>query len=283
MIAAQHRADDFSVPAHGFLDRRGTLLQHWPHAAARYVSSVASAPRHRNSRNAPAMQMSSAASPPMHESNLRGLTRLHQGKVRDIYAVDDAAHAHRHHRPPERVRRGAARPDPGQGPRAHQHLELLVRAHRPHRAEPPLGLPARARGAGRGRARDHRRPLHGRAAAEGAAASKPWCAATSSAPAGRTTRRPARSAASSSRRGCAWPTACRSRSSRPRPRPSAATTTRTSASRDRGRDRAPRSPPACATPPSRSTSSRPHTRSRAASSSPTPSSSSASTRPARSR
>jgi phosphoribosylaminoimidazole-succinocarboxamide synthase len=25
----------------------------------------------------------------MHESNLRGLTRLHQGKVRDIYAVDD--------------------------------------------------------------------------------------------------------------------------------------------------------------------------------------------------
>jgi phosphoribosylaminoimidazole-succinocarboxamide synthase len=25
----------------------------------------------------------------MHESNLRGLTRLHQGKVRDIYAIDD--------------------------------------------------------------------------------------------------------------------------------------------------------------------------------------------------
>lgn len=29
-----------------------------------------------------------AASPPMRESALRGLTRLHQGKVRDIYAID---------------------------------------------------------------------------------------------------------------------------------------------------------------------------------------------------
>ena len=28
-------------------------------------------------------------SPPMHESSLRGLERLHQGKVRDIYAIDD--------------------------------------------------------------------------------------------------------------------------------------------------------------------------------------------------
>ncbi len=32
---------------------------------------------------------STTASPPMHESHLRGLTRLHQGKVRDIYGVDD--------------------------------------------------------------------------------------------------------------------------------------------------------------------------------------------------
>ncbi len=29
------------------------------------------------------------ASPPMHESHLRGLQRIHQGKVRDIYALDD--------------------------------------------------------------------------------------------------------------------------------------------------------------------------------------------------
>jgi len=28
-------------------------------------------------------------SPPMHESNLRGLQRIHQGKVRDIYALDE--------------------------------------------------------------------------------------------------------------------------------------------------------------------------------------------------
>ena len=32
---------------------------------------------------------STTASPPMHESHLRGLTRLHQGKVRDIYGLDD--------------------------------------------------------------------------------------------------------------------------------------------------------------------------------------------------
>ena len=31
-----------------------------------------------------------AVSPPLFESNLKGLPRLHQGKVRDIYAVDDA-------------------------------------------------------------------------------------------------------------------------------------------------------------------------------------------------
>jgi len=35
------------------------------------------------------MPDSTAASPPMHESSLRGLTRIHQGKVRDIYAVDE--------------------------------------------------------------------------------------------------------------------------------------------------------------------------------------------------
>jgi len=34
-------------------------------------------------------QSTDRPSPPMHESNLRGLTRLHQGKVRDIYAIDD--------------------------------------------------------------------------------------------------------------------------------------------------------------------------------------------------
>lgn len=35
------------------------------------------------------IQTTAAASPPMHESSLRGLERIHQGKVRDIYAVDE--------------------------------------------------------------------------------------------------------------------------------------------------------------------------------------------------
>ena len=34
-------------------------------------------------------QDTSQPSPPMHESSLRGLKRLHQGKVRDIYEIDD--------------------------------------------------------------------------------------------------------------------------------------------------------------------------------------------------
>jgi len=34
-------------------------------------------------------QATTQPSPPMHESSLRGLKRLHQGKVRDIYAIDD--------------------------------------------------------------------------------------------------------------------------------------------------------------------------------------------------
>jgi phosphoribosylaminoimidazole-succinocarboxamide synthase len=36
------------------------------------------------------MPTENTQSPPMHESSLRGLQRIHQGKVRDIYAVDDA-------------------------------------------------------------------------------------------------------------------------------------------------------------------------------------------------
>ena len=35
------------------------------------------------------MSADSKPSPPMHESQVAGLARLHQGKVRDIYAVDD--------------------------------------------------------------------------------------------------------------------------------------------------------------------------------------------------
>ena len=35
------------------------------------------------------MSTANTISPPMHESSLSGLERLHQGKVRDLYAVDD--------------------------------------------------------------------------------------------------------------------------------------------------------------------------------------------------
>src|SRR5688500_3263697 len=35
------------------------------------------------------MPASSPPSPPMHESQVAGLARLHQGKVRDIYAIDE--------------------------------------------------------------------------------------------------------------------------------------------------------------------------------------------------
>jgi phosphoribosylaminoimidazole-succinocarboxamide synthase len=34
-------------------------------------------------------QTTATASPPMHESSLHGLERIHQGKVRDIYSIDD--------------------------------------------------------------------------------------------------------------------------------------------------------------------------------------------------
>src|SRR5262245_11701329 len=35
------------------------------------------------------MSAASQSSPPMHESRVTGLARLHQGKVRDIYAIDE--------------------------------------------------------------------------------------------------------------------------------------------------------------------------------------------------
>ena len=47
--------------------------------------------RHINSTGGSTMSThspaSSPTSPPMHESNLHGLTRIHQGKVRDIYSI----------------------------------------------------------------------------------------------------------------------------------------------------------------------------------------------------
>jgi phosphoribosylaminoimidazole-succinocarboxamide synthase len=52
-----------------------------PHGRA--MSTPTSADSTTAARSAPA----ATASPPMHESHLQGLTRLHQGKVRDIYEI----------------------------------------------------------------------------------------------------------------------------------------------------------------------------------------------------
>src|ERR1051326_2351226 len=54
------------------------------------------------------------------------------GKVREIYALDD-----------ERLLLVATDRDPGQGPRPHRAVRLLVRAHEAHRPEPPAGVAGR--------------------------------------------------------------------------------------------------------------------------------------------
>ena len=91
------------------------------------------------------MTAPSTPSPPMHESHLKGLERIHQGKVRDIYAVDD-----RHMLIVTTDRLSAfdvvlPDPIPGKGQVLTSISELLVRQDAAHRAEPPLRLPARAR------------------------------------------------------------------------------------------------------------------------------------------
>ena len=78
--------------------------------------------------------------------------------------------AHRDHRPPVGLRRGAAGPDSRQGPRAQFDLELLVRAHHAHRAESPHGPPRRRSGQRSGRARHAGRSCRHREAAQDRAA-----------------------------------------------------------------------------------------------------------------
>ena len=71
------------------------------------------------------------------QSELEGLELIHRGKVRDVYALPAPAPADRRHRPPVRIRRGVARPDPGQGRDADPDVQLLVRAHRAPGPQPP--------------------------------------------------------------------------------------------------------------------------------------------------
>ena len=59
------------------------------------------------------------------------------GKVREIYALDDERLLLVASRPHLHVRRDPPDADPRQGPRAHRHVGVLVRAHAADRPEPP--------------------------------------------------------------------------------------------------------------------------------------------------
>ena len=133
---------------------------------------------------------------PLLQSQVPGFRRARQGARR----VRPRRHArHRRHRPHQRVRLGPAHRHPGQGPRPHRADALLVELARTCRTtcSAPISLdcPPAFRAAEL-------------AAARCSCARRPWCrssasrAATSPAPAGRNTRRAARSAASRCRRAC---------------------------------------------------------------------------------
>jgi len=82
----------------------------------------------------------------VYETDLAGLTRLHRGKVRDLYALDD-----------DRMLIVATDrlsafdvvlpdPIPGKRPRAERNLAVLVRTHRSHRTQSPDRHGAELRG-----------------------------------------------------------------------------------------------------------------------------------------
>ena len=96
---AQDRAEDLAVPTfehvRGGVPLPGSRYNEW---SARMLCPCGRRSRHINSTGGSTMSMptpdsnpsagsTASGSPPMHESNLRGLTRIHQGKVRDIYAI----------------------------------------------------------------------------------------------------------------------------------------------------------------------------------------------------
>src|SRR5262245_20687893 len=54
----------------------------------RFIGRVMVAASRRTHRDTKQMSAASQTSPQMHESRITGLARLHQGKVRDIYAID---------------------------------------------------------------------------------------------------------------------------------------------------------------------------------------------------
>ena len=170
---------------------------------------------------------------PLLETSLDGLTLHRRGKVRDIYELGDRLLIVA----TDRISAfdyvlGSGIPDKGKV--LTQLSAFWFERMRRSRAESPA-LDRRRR---RSRTRRGRTPTCC-AAARCSCAGPSRCrssasrAATCRARAGRTTRRPARSAASSCRPGCANRIGCRSRSSRRRPRPRAATTS-TSARHEAG-------------------------------------------------
>ena len=178
---------------------------------------------------------SAGGSPPMHESNLEGLNRIHQGKVRDIYEIPGDP---RHMLIVTTDRLSAfdvvlPDPIPGKG-RVLTSISNFWFARTGHIVPNHLAAAEHADLArdrtGRGRPRPTGRPGDGRAQAQGAArrggrARLPDRVRLEGLPAHRR-----RSAASGCPPACAGGPGCPSRSSRPRPRRRKASTTRTSAS-----------------------------------------------------
>ena len=106
--------------------------------------------------------------------------------------------AHRHHRPALGLRRDPADADPRQGRRAHADRQLLVRQDERHHPQPrrrPRAVQHRRR------ARSTSRAARSWCTGPRRCRSRPSCAAISRARGARTTRRPARSAASRCRQG----------------------------------------------------------------------------------
>ena len=143
----------------------------------------------RSSTRAPTPSTSTPSSSASRRSNhdstgrpcMSEVVHVGSGKVRELYALDEERLLLDGERPHLDLRRRPADRDPGQGPRAHRPLGVLVRADARHRRE-TICLRSG--------------PTAARSSAGGSRCcrSSASCAATSPAPAGRTTRRPAPSA-----------------------------------------------------------------------------------------
>ena len=135
-----------------------------------------------------------------------------------------------HLRPHLRLRRRHGRAHPRQGPGAHRHVGVLVRAARRRRRQPPdLHRPRRPARRTR-RSPTLRRPGRCSAARPRCCRSSASCGATSPARRGRSTRRRGPCTARRCPPACWSRPSCPSRCSPRRPRPRSATTTRTSPS-----------------------------------------------------